>query len=102
MLGGMRDFLAYTRRCATCHWWEGERIADTLNGRVELPRHAGMGYCRSPVSWWLGRPRQGDSLCAFWRQWERVRGLGHGPGHLGLVMLGPAMRHAHLPQFPEA
>jgi hypothetical protein len=72
----MRDFLASTRRCATCQWWEGERVADSLEGRVELPRHAGMGYCRSPSSWWLGRPRQADSLCRFWEQWERVRGLG--------------------------
>lgn len=98
----MRDFLASIRRCATCQWWEGERVADTLEGRVELPRHAGMGYCRSSSSWWLGRPRQADSLCRFWEQWERVRGLGHGPGRLGLVMLGPAMRRPTLKEFPEA
>lgn len=98
----MRDFLAYTRRCATCHWWEGERLADTLAGRVQLPRHAGMGFCRSPVSWWVERPRQGDSLCCFWQQWEPVRGLGHGPGHLRLVMLGPVMRNAEFPKpLPE-
>ncbi|HEV8612928.1 MAG TPA: arginine deiminase-related protein [Gemmatimonadales bacterium] len=87
----MRDFLADTRRCATCHWWEAERLAGTLRGRVYTPRHALMGFCRSPESWWNGRPKQAESLCCFWQQWEQVSGLGARRTRLSLVMLGPAM-----------
>jgi hypothetical protein len=87
----MRDFLADTRRCATCHWWEAERRAATLQGRVYTSRHALMGFCRSPESWWSGRAKQAESLCCFWRQWEALRDLGARRAHSGLVMLGPAM-----------
>src|SRR5689334_4158758 len=88
----MRDFLGCARSCATCQWWEGERVADREQGRVTTPRHAGMGFCRSPESWWVGRAKQADSRCCFWQQWEPVRGTGHGPPRSRLIMLGLDMK----------
>jgi len=101
MLYEMRDFQGCSRCCATCQWWEGERIADAAHGRVETPRHAGMGFCRSPASWWIGRAKQGESRCCFWEQWELVRGARYGPRHCGLVMLGPDMRDSGYPIPPR-
>ncbi|NOT08211.1 MAG: hypothetical protein HOP28_08395 [Gemmatimonadales bacterium] len=87
----MNNFLNTTRRCATCHWWEGERISDPKQNRVYTPRHAVLGDCRSPVSWWEGRHRTTDSVCSFWQQWERVRGPAPGRTRFGLITLGPEM-----------
>jgi len=87
----VRDFLASTRRCATCQWWEGERIADRAEGRVNTPHHALAGRCRSPASWWSRRLKQADSTCAFWTPWEPLTGLLSGRPRLRLVMLGSPM-----------
>jgi len=62
----MREFHASVRRCATCRWWEGERLAGSAACRVRTPRHAEMGFCRSPQGWWVDRPRLAESLCVFW------------------------------------
>lgn len=87
----MKNFLGRTRGCATCEWWEGERIADVSALRVHTPRHAGSGFCRSPVSWWVHRLRQAESVCCFWQQWEPVRHLRTGQRQFPLVMLGKPM-----------
>ena len=66
----MQDFHSGTRRCATCLSWEGERRADPAGDRIQTPRHAIMGYCRSAKSWWNQRPRQAESVCRFWERWS--------------------------------
>lgn len=88
----MRDFLGCTSSCATCQWWEGERVADREQGWVRTPRHAGMGFCRSRESWWVGRVKQAESRCCFWKQWVLVGNAGHGPPRSRLIMLGCDMR----------
>src|SRR4026209_1892436 len=95
----MREFHPREARCVTCQWWGGDRLAGPT-GRLYTPRHAATGVCGSPLSWWAARPRQAESLCAFWHPWERIRGLGHGRGHLGLIMLGPAMPIAERRERP--
>src|ERR1041385_9144107 len=98
----MRDFLGCTRSCATCQWWEGARVADREQGRGKTPRHAGMGFCRSPESGWVGRAKQPESRCCYWQQWEPVRAAGHGPPRSRLVMLGFDMENDLFPRAPPA
>jgi hypothetical protein len=88
------DYHCTTRRCATCDWWEGERFAHRGAGRVHTPRHAGAGYCRSPVSWWAERLRQAEWLCCFWQQWSPIREAAAGRTQSGTVILDPSMRRS--------
>jgi hypothetical protein len=96
----MRDYHGASPLCATCQSWKGPRRADRRAGRVRTEGHATMGYCRSPVSWWAGRARQGDSECRFWQQWEPMRGAA-GLARSDLVKLGSRMPSHESPTPPE-
>ena len=95
----MRNYHGASLVCATCQWWDGTREADRRAGRVHTIRDAAMGHCRSPVSWWVGRARQGESECRFWQQWKAVRAA-TGRQRSSLVKLGPFMPHAPDPASP--
>ena len=95
----MRNFHGASPLCATCQWWDGSRRADSQAGRVFTGSDAAMGYCRSPVSWWTGRARQGDSECRYWQQWEPVREAAGRP-RTRLVKLGRFMSDALKPTPP--
>jgi hypothetical protein len=95
----MHSFLASTRRCATCRWWEGERIADRAAGAAHTPCHAATGRCRSPVGWWTGRLKQAESTCEFWRPWENIHGPLPGRAGTEVVMLGPPMAYPVYPRY---
>lgn len=95
----MRNYHGASKLCATCEWWKGARKADRRAGRVHTEWHAAMGYCRSPISWWVGRARQGDSECRFWQQWTPLREAA-GLAQSALVKLGPRMPATQSPKPP--
>lgn len=69
----MIDYIAFSKYCATCHFWTGERRPDHDEGRVYVPRHATIGTCDCPHGHWRGRLKPGESNCPHFQTWDEVK-----------------------------
>ncbi|MGE0440916.1 MAG: hypothetical protein AB7L66_13335 [Gemmatimonadales bacterium] len=69
----MVDYVSFSKYCATCHFWTGERRPDHAEGRVYTPKHATIGHCDCPHGHWRGRLKPGESNCPHWSRWASTR-----------------------------
>jgi hypothetical protein len=69
----MIDFVAFSKHCATCDHWIGERRAERGEMRVYTPRHATIGHCDCPTGHWKGRLKPAESNCPHWARWQVMK-----------------------------
>ena len=64
MAVGIKD-----RRCATCRWWNGERMVGFVNNR---PFYVEVGNSNSTCSAKRNGQANASSYCHMWALWEKL------------------------------